>query len=98
MKRSIEFVLNGQRLTLNTDDERTLLWALRTDSALTGTNDGRGGGFCGACTAIVGGKAMRSCRTPRKDIEGKPVVTIEGLARNGDLHPLQQAFIDQGAF
>jgi aerobic-type carbon monoxide dehydrogenase small subunit (CoxS/CutS family) len=98
MKRSIEFVLNGQPLTLNTDDERTLLWVLRTDLALTGTKYGCGEGFCGACTAIVGGKAMRSCRTSLKDIEGKQVVTIEGLARNGELHPLQQAFIDQGAF
>ena len=98
MKRSIQFGLNGRRITLNTDEDRILLWVLRTDLELTGTKYGCGEGFCGACTAIVGGKAIRSCQTALKDIEGKEVVTIEGLARNGELHPLQQAFIDHGAF
>jgi aerobic-type carbon monoxide dehydrogenase small subunit (CoxS/CutS family) len=98
MQRSIGFVLNGRPVTLNTDDGRSLLWVLRTDLALTGTKYGCGEGLCGACTTLVNGKARRSCLVPIKQIEGKEVVTIEGLARNGALHPLQQAFIDHGAF
>ncbi len=97
MKRSIRFGLNGQPITLNTKDDRTLLWVLRTDLDLTGTKYGCGEGICGACTVIADGDAIRSCKTSLKDIEGKEVVTIEGLARNGKLHPLQQAFIDHGA-
>jgi aerobic-type carbon monoxide dehydrogenase small subunit (CoxS/CutS family) len=96
--RSIQFDLNGHRVTLHTDEKRTLLWALRTDLGLTGTKYGCGEGFCGACTVIVDGSAVRSCLTPLKDIAGKQVLTIEGLARNGELHPVQQAFIDHGAF
>jgi aerobic-type carbon monoxide dehydrogenase small subunit (CoxS/CutS family) len=98
MKRLIRFSLNGKSVALNGDDERTLLWALRTDFALTGAKYGCGQGFCGACTVLVGGKAVRSCLTPIKNVEAMQVVTIEGLARDGKLHPLQQAFIDQGAF
>ena len=98
MKRSIQFGLNGRPITLNIDENRILLWVLRTDFELTGTKYGCGEGFCGACTVIVDGKAVGSCQTPLKDIEGKEVVTIEGLARNGELHPVQQAFIDHGAF
>jgi len=97
MKRSIRFGLNGQSITLDTDDDRLLLWVLRTDLALTGTKYGCGEGLCGACTVIVGDKAVRSCMTSLKNIQGKEVVTIEGLARDGKLHPLQQAFIDHGA-
>lgn len=97
MKRSIRFSLNGQPITLDTDDDRSLLWVLRTDLELTGTKYGCGEGICGACTVIVGGKAVRSCMTSLKNIQGKEVVTIEGLARDGKLHPLQQAFIDHGA-
>jgi len=95
---SIQFELNGQRVSLDTDQQRRLLWVLRTDFALTGTKYGCGQGSCGACTVIVNGEAVRSCLTPLKDIAGKEVLTIEGLARNGNLHPLQQAFIDHGAF
>ena len=97
MNRSIRFSLNGQHITLNADDDSTLLWVLRTELGLTGTKYGCGEGICGACTVIVGDKAMRSCKTPLKNIEGKEVMTIEGLARNGKLHPLQQSFINHGA-
>ncbi len=97
MKRSIRFALNGRSVTLTASDERTLLWVLRSDLALTGTKYGCGQGFCGACTVIVDGKALRSCVTSLNDVAGKEVLTIEGLARNGELHPLQQAFIDHGA-
>lgn len=98
MKSLIQFRLNGQSATLDADDDRMLLWVLRTDLGLTGTKYGCGEGLCGACTVTVGGKAVRSCRTPMKNVAGKDVVTIEGLARDGKLHPLQQAFIDHGAF
>lgn len=94
----IAFSLNGRRVTLNTGENRTLLWVLRTDLALTGTKYGCGAGYCGACTVIVDGKAVRSCLASLKDIAGKSVLTIEGLARKGELHPLQQAFVDHGAF
>ena len=98
MRTSIQFQLNGQSATLDTDDDRMLLWALRTELGLTGTKYGCGEGICGACTVTVDGKAVRSCRTPIRNVAGKTVVTIEGLARGGKLHPLQQAFIDHGAF
>jgi len=97
MKTSIQFRLNGSPVTLDTDDSRTLLWVLRGDFALTGTKYGCGAGICGACTVLVDGSAIRSCRTSIKDIVGREVVTIEGLARAGQMHPLQQAFIDHGA-
>ena len=98
MKRTIRFHLNGTPTTLETDDERTLLWVLRTDLGLTGTKFGCGAGICGACTVVVDGAAVRSCQTSLKEIEGKSVITIEGLAAGGRLHPLQQAFIDHGGF
>ena len=96
MKTSIRFRLNGRPTTLESDDDRMLLWVLRTDLELTGTKYGCGTGLCGACTVIVGGKAVRSCQTPLKEVKNQEVVTIEGLAREGRLHPLQQAFIDHG--
>ena len=98
MKTSIRFLLNGRQATLDTDDDRLLLWVLRTELGLTGTKYGCGEGLCGACTVTVDGQAVRSCRTPIRNVAGKAVVTIEGLARDGTLHPLQQAFIDHGAF
>jgi nicotinate dehydrogenase subunit A len=97
MKILIRFGLNGRPITLNTDADRMLLGVLRTDLELTGTKYGCGEGLCGACTVIVGGKTVRSCNTSLKNVTGKEVVTIEGLARDGKLHPLQQAFIDHGA-
>jgi aerobic-type carbon monoxide dehydrogenase small subunit (CoxS/CutS family) len=103
MKTSIGFRLNGQAVTLDTDDDRMLLWVLRTELGLTGSKYGCGEALCGACTVTVEGKAVRSCKTPMRNVAGKAVVTIEGLAncgaaRGGTLHPLQQAFIDHGAF
>lgn len=98
MKSTVGFRLNGQPVTLESDDERTLLWALRADLAVTGAKYGCGEGTCGACTVIVDGKAVRACSTTVKRVANKEVMTIEGLARDGKLHPLQQAFIDHGAF
>ena len=79
------------------------LWVLRTEPGLTGIKCSCGEALCGACTVTVEGKAVRSCKTPMRNVAGKTVVTIEGLAndgsaRGGNLHPLQQAFIDHGAF
>ena len=91
------FSLNGRSVQLDSDQGGTLLRALRMELALTGTKYGCGEGLCGACTVLVDGKAVRSCVTPLRQVTGKHVVTIEGLARAGALHPLQQAFIEQGA-
>ena len=96
MKKTVKFRLNGRPASVTTDDERHLLWVLRTDLDLTGTKHGCGAGFCGSCTVVVDGKAVRSCQMPLKNVEGKSVTTIEGLETNGKLHPLQQAFIDHG--
>ena len=98
MIRPIEFTLNRKKVRLETDDERMLLWVLRSDLALTGTKYGCGEAHCGACTVVVNGSAVRSCQTPLKEVAGKEVLTIEGLERNGKLHPLQKAFLEHDAF
>jgi aerobic-type carbon monoxide dehydrogenase small subunit (CoxS/CutS family) len=98
MRDTIRFTLNGKPVTLETDGDRTLLWALRTDLELTGAKYGCGAGFCGSCTVVVEGQPVRSCTTDLNAVQGKRVTTIEGLAGNGRLHPLQQAFSEQGGF
>jgi aerobic-type carbon monoxide dehydrogenase small subunit (CoxS/CutS family) len=98
MNETIRFTLNGSPVTLDTDADRTLLWVLRTDLELTGAKYGCGAGFCGSCTVLVDGEAVRSCLTSLSDVEGKELTTIEGLARNGELHPLQRAFHELGGF
>jgi aerobic-type carbon monoxide dehydrogenase small subunit (CoxS/CutS family) len=98
MTETIRFTLNGNPVTLDTDAARTLLWVLRTDLELTGPKYGCGTGLCGACTVIVDGQAVPSCRTDLASVRGKEVTTIEGLARGGRLHPLQQAFHELGGF
>jgi aerobic-type carbon monoxide dehydrogenase small subunit (CoxS/CutS family) len=96
MKNSISFRLNGKTIQLDVDGDRTLLWVLRTDLGLTGTKFGCGESLCGACTVVVGKEAVRSCQVPVKAVRGKDVTTIEGLAPDGKLHPLQEAFADAG--
>jgi len=96
MTETIRFTLNGNPTTLNTDASRKLLWVLRTELEMTGTKYGCGEGLCGACTVIVDGRAVRSCVTDLASVRGKQVTTIEGLARDGHLHPLQQAFHEHG--
>ena len=96
MTKTIRFRLNGTPTTIETDGDRTLLWVLRTDLGLTGTKFGCGEGICGSCTVVVGGEAVRSCAVPVSSVDGKEVLTIEGLAQGGVLHPLQQAFVDHG--
>lgn len=95
---SVRFTLNGRPATVEGDGQRSLLWALRTDLGLTGVKYGCGAGNCGACTALVDRRPVRACLTPLAHVAGKSVMTIEGLARDGRLHPLQQAFIEHGAF
>ena len=97
MKELVRFRLNGKPTTLEVDSDRALLWALRVDLGLTGTKYGCGQSYCGACTVLVDNQAVRSCQTAVKEIRNKNVVTIEGLAANGKLHPLQQAFVDHDA-
>jgi aerobic-type carbon monoxide dehydrogenase small subunit (CoxS/CutS family) len=97
MKETINFRLNGKPTKLDVEGDRTLLWVLRTDLGLTGTKFGCGASLCGACTVIVNKEAVRSCTYPIKDVRGKEVTTIEGLAANGNLHPLQKAFAEHGA-
>jgi carbon-monoxide dehydrogenase small subunit len=97
MERTISFRLNGKLTSLKVDDQRMLLWVLRSDLGLTGTKFGCGEALCGACTVIVGNAAVRSCVTPAGAVEGKQVLTIEGIGQNG-LHAVQQAFVNHHAF
>ena len=97
MERTVTFRLNGKAASVTTDDDRMLLWVLRSDLGLTGTKFGCGEGLCGACTVVLGGKAVRSCVTPLKDVAGEQVLTIDGLGGER-LHAIQQAFRDQHAF
>ena len=97
MNETIRFQLNGEPVTLEVDPSRPLLWILRGELGLTGTKYGCGKSLCGACTVLVGKRAFRSCRLPMKSVEGKEVLTIEGLAGNGELHPLQKAFVEHDA-
>ena len=97
MKETINFKLNGKSTSITVDSDRMLLWILRTDLGLTGTKFGCGINTCGACTVIVDKEAVRSCQLPMKHVKGKEIMTIEGLAKNGDLHPLQKAFMEHDA-
>jgi aerobic-type carbon monoxide dehydrogenase small subunit (CoxS/CutS family) len=98
MENIIRFKLNGQEKSLTLDRERMLLWILRTDYNLTGTKYGCGEGYCGACTVLVNNEAVRSCQYSAEDLDGKEVLTIEGLSKNSKLHPLQEAFAKHDAF
>ena len=98
MRRNISFTLNDKPIELTANDDRMLLWVLRYDLRLTGTKFGCGAALCGSCTVIVDREAVRSCVTPLKEIEGKHILTIEGLSSDGRLHPIQQAFVNHHAF
>jgi aerobic-type carbon monoxide dehydrogenase small subunit (CoxS/CutS family) len=97
MIETIQFKLNRKPVRLRVDGDRKLLWVLRTDLGLTGTKFGCGRGICGACTVVIDQKAFRSCQISVREIKDKEVLTIEGLARDGNLHPLQSAFIKHDA-
>ena len=97
MEKSISFTLNGKDMSFKVDPERSLLWVLRTDLGLTGTKYGCGEGWCRVCNVLVDGKVRASCQTLVKEVAGRKVITIEGLATNGQLHPLQEAFMKYDA-
>ena len=97
MTSSVSFRLNGQPVQIEVAPDRTLLWVLRTELGKTGTKYGCGISQCGACTVLVNQKAVRSCSVPVKSVEGKELVTIEGLATGDELHPIQKAFMEHDA-
>ena len=97
MEKSVSFTLNGKDVSFEVDGERSLLWVLRTNLGLTGTKFGCGEGLCRVCNVLVDGKVLASCQTQVKEVAGSRVVTIEGLAKDGKLHPLQEAFIKHDA-
>lgn len=90
--------VNNTEHSVEVDPDATLLSVLRNRLDLTGTKYGCGEGQCGACTVLIDGKARRSCLTPASSVGSAHVLTIEGLEKNGRLHPVQQAFLDEGAF
>jgi carbon-monoxide dehydrogenase small subunit len=96
--RVVSFTLNGKPTRLTVDETRMLLWVLRDDLGLAGTKFGCGQALCGACTVLVNNQAVRSCATPVGELEGKQVLTIEGLAKGDTLHPVQEAFVKHLAF
>ena len=97
MNTTIRFTVNGKARRVETDPERPLLEVLREDLGLTGAKYGCGEGQCRACTVIVEGRPVTSCLTPVREAAGKKILTIEGLATNGKLHPLQEAFLEEDA-
>ena len=97
MKETIPFTLNHNPVRPTVDKDRMLLWVLRSQLGLTGTKYGCGEGHCGCCTVLVDNSTVRSCQFPIINVKGKEVLTIEGLSKNGKLHPLQAAFIEHNA-
>ena len=95
---AIELEINGKRHSVNYPPDTPLLYVLRDELGLTGTKYGCGEGMCGACTVLIGGTARRSCQIPVNAVGARPITTIEGLEKDGTLHPLQQAFLDVEAF
>lgn len=97
-KVPLRLTVNGNRYEVLIEPRRTLLDLLRNDLGLTGTKRACNEGTCGACTVLLDGQAIYACMTLAIECRGRSVETIEGLTKNGRLHPIQQAFIDQGAF
>jgi carbon-monoxide dehydrogenase small subunit len=97
MNTELTFTLNGKQVRVTADDDLKLLWILRTRFGLTGTKYGCGEGQCGSCTVLINDSAERSCLISLKEVSGKNVVTIEGLAGEVKLHPLQKSFIEHEA-
>ncbi len=97
MEETFRFKLNGKEVRLSAEPDRRLLWVLRTDLEHTGAKYGCGEGFCGACTVLVDNEPVLSCQYPLKDVGGREVLTIEGLSKNGKLHPVQEAFLKHNA-
>src|SRR6266436_2108888 len=98
MAKPIELEINGKRYPVNYPAVTPLLYVLRDELGLTGSKYGCGEGQCGACTVLIGGMPRRSCQIPVSAAATKPITTIEGLEKDGRLNPVQQAFLDAGAF
>ena len=98
MESTITFSVNGQPHTITTDPERSLLEVLREDLHLTGTKYGCGEGQCRACTVLADGQSIASCTTSISEVKNQSILTIEGLAKGDQLHPVQEAFLAEGAF
>jgi aerobic-type carbon monoxide dehydrogenase small subunit (CoxS/CutS family) len=98
MDTTIAFTVNGQPATVTSDPQRPLLDVLREDLKLTGTKYGCGEGACRACTVLMDGKPVTSCNTPAAKAAGTKIVTIEGLSKGDELHPVQEAFLAERAF
>jgi aerobic-type carbon monoxide dehydrogenase small subunit (CoxS/CutS family) len=98
MANPLQLEVNGKRYAVEYPGDTPLLYVLRDELGLTGTKYGCGEGQCGACTVLLGGAPRRSCQIPVSAAAGRPITTIEGLEQNGKLHPVQQAFLDAGAF
>jgi len=98
MPKAMQIEVNGKNYPVQYDPETPLLYVLRDELGLTGSKYGCGEGQCGACTVLIGGAPRRSCQIPVSAAAGKPITTIEGLEKDGRLHPVQQAYLDAGAF
>jgi aerobic carbon-monoxide dehydrogenase small subunit len=98
MTHTIRMQVNGKDYTVDVPSQRLLIDCLRYDVGLTGTKEGCSVGVCGACTVLMDGALVSSCLTLAVLADGKEITTVEGLARDGKLHPVQQAFIDYGGF
>jgi aerobic-type carbon monoxide dehydrogenase small subunit (CoxS/CutS family) len=98
MAKPIELQVNGKTFAVHSDPETPLLSVLRDELELTGTKYGCGEGQCGACTVLIGGTPRRSCQLPLSAAISRPITTIEGLEKDGRLHPVQEAFLEAGAF
>ncbi len=94
MKHEIQFVLNGEKRTLTVESQRTLLEMLREDLGLTGVKHGCSTGECGACSVIIDGEVVNACMVLAVEVDASEVMTVEGLAQDDGLHPLQKSFID----
>lgn len=97
MEKNISFHLNEKLTEVLIDPNQTLLWVLRNHFGLTGTKYGCGIGFCGSCTVLMDQEPVRSCMVSIGEVDSKNIITIEGLAKDGKLHPVQKAFVEHDA-
>jgi carbon-monoxide dehydrogenase small subunit len=95
--QNLSFILNGRSVTVEISQSMTLIEVLRDELKLTGTKEGCKSGDCGACTVLLDGDPVNSCLVPALKVEGRQIETIEGIGEPGNLHPIQQAFLDHGA-
>lgn len=97
MKSTVAFTLNGEQVSCDVENHKTLLKMIRENFDMTGAKEGCGAGECGACTVIMDGLAVNACLVLAPEVEGRNILTIEGLEENGELHPLQVSFVENAA-